>query len=146
METTLAPIVVDARYLEKRFNMSRIYSNYGNADYSDIMVMAKSLGFSASAFQKYCVMLYLKHNIKNRKNSTSLSQLTADMMTALNSMKRNSAPFIVSSLFDPQVWSNLSSSDKHTLAIQLSNYIKNHPNEYRIYSIKRGEPNRYQKV
>ena len=122
METTLAPIVVDARYLEKRFNMSRIYSNYDNADYSDIMVMAKSLGFSASAFQKYCVM------------------------TALNSMKRNSAPFIVSSLFDPQVWSNLSSSDKHTLAIQLSNYIKNHPNEYRIYSIKRGEPNRYQKV
>lgn len=67
METTLAPIVVDARYLEKRFNMSRIYSNYDNADYSDIMVMAKSLGFSASAFQKYCVMLYLKHNIKKQE-------------------------------------------------------------------------------
>ncbi len=126
--------------------MSRIYSNYDQTDYADIMAMSKSLGFSASSFQKYCVILYLKQNLSNRKNNISLPQLTFDMMKALNTMANNSDPFIVSSLFKAEVWSNLSSGDKHTLAIQLANYIKEHPKAFKIYSKKRGEPNKYQKL
>lgn len=126
--------------------MSRIYSNYDSTDYADILALAESMGFTVSSFQKYCVMLYLNKNLSHRKSSLSLPQLNADMMTALQKMPNDSQPFIVSSLFSSEVWSNLSSSDKHTLAIQLSKYIKNNPSEFMVCSRVKGEPNKYKKL
>lgn len=125
--------------------MSRIYSNYEPNDYADIQAMSKDLGFTMSAFQKYCVMLYLNKNLSHRKNNSTLQQLTADMMTALDALP-NDTQFIVSTLFSAEVWTNLSPSDKRTLAGQLSNFVKANPNQYIVVSNVSGEVKRYKKL
>ena len=126
--------------------MPRIYSNYDPKEYEEVKAKAESMGFSASSFQKYCVMLYLRKDTSARNNSLSLVQLSADMMNALNGLPHNSKPFIVSSLFRPEVWSELSSSIKHTLANQLAKFVRENPADYTVHSRVKGEPVKYRKV
>ena len=51
--------------------MGRIYSNYEEHEFESVKKRAEELGFSASSFQKYCVMLYLG----DRTNTVPIADL-----------------------------------------------------------------------
>jgi hypothetical protein len=123
----------------------RIYSNYSQSEFSEAEKEAKELGMTLSSFQKYCLMLYVKRDENTRNNALSLPQLIAIMKTALNSLKSGDA-FIISSLFSPDVWTNLSASDKRTLGNNLKSFVKANPKSYSIASQKRGRINLYKKI
>ena len=91
----------------------RIYSNYSDDDFKAIELQANEIGMTISSFQKYCVMLYIKSDLPTRNNTLSLPTLISDMMTELSKLKSGDT-FIISSLFLPEVWSNLSTSEKRT--------------------------------
>ena len=119
--------------------MPRIYSNYSDDDYDMVTSLAKELGFSSSAFQHYCVMLYAD----KRGNTSPLNKLINTMLQTLNEMP-NDTTFIVSSLV-PEEWAGLSRSDKMSLAKQLSLFIKNNPTEYEKAKIVKGKTTLYRK-
>lgn len=117
--------------------MPRIYSNYSKSDMDIVAALAKELGFTLSAFQHYCVMLYADH----RGNTTPITALINQIPQKLNNFNQGTT-FIVSALF-PSEWPSLSRSDKMTLAKQLSFYVKNHPNQYGVSAKTPGQPNVY---
>lgn len=104
----------------------RVYSNYSQSEEKVIATAAQNLGFSLSAFQHYCVMLY----VGGGKVVPKLNVLTQTMFRNLNSRKRGET-FIVSALL-PDEWPDLSRSDKMTLSKQLSRHIKANQNQYDI--------------
>lgn len=116
--------------------MPRIYSNYSNNDMKIVTDLAKELGFTLSAFQHYCVMLYAD----KRGNTSPITTLINKMFQNMNNFKRGET-FIVSALL-PYEWPSLSRSDKMTLAKQLSLYVKNNPHQYGV-SRKNGKTNVY---
>lgn len=116
--------------------MSRIYSNYSQADYDIVVKLAKELGFSPSAFQRYCVMLYAD----NRGNTSPLSTLISTMFCNLGNIK-SGEPFIVSALV-PEDWPGLSRSDKMSLAKKLAHHVKNNE-DYEQHSISKGKTTIY---
>jgi len=122
----------------------RIYSNYSDDDFKAIELQANEIGMTISSFQKYCVMLYIKSDLPTRNNTLSLPTLISDMMTELSKLKSGDT-FIISSLFLPEVWSNLSTSEKRTLSSRLSSYVKANPLSYTLVSKKRGTINKYRK-
>ncbi len=115
----------------------RIYSNYATSDFDIVTELAKELGFTPSAFQHYCVMLYADH----RGNASPLSSLTTQMLSNLNTIKSDDT-FIVSSLI-PEEWTRLSRSEKMTLAKQLSHHVKSNPNSFAPYKIAEGKTTIY---
>lgn len=119
--------------------MPRIYSNYSNNDFSIVTNLAKELGFSLSAFQHYCVMLYADH----RGNTSPITLLVQKMFQTLSTRKPGDT-FIVSALL-PDEWPSLSRSDKMTLAKQLSLHVKNNPSKYEVYKKASGKINIYRK-
>ena len=118
--------------------MPRIYSNYSANDMSVITNLAKELGFSLSAFQHYCVMLYAD---QRRNTTTPITVLITKMLQTLSDLERGKT-FIVSALL-PVEWPSLSRSDKMLLAKQLSLYIKGNPQQYGIYKRTPGQSNIY---
>ena len=119
--------------------MPRIYSNYSENDMTIVTNLAKELGFSLSAFQHYCVMLYADH----KGNTSPITLLIQKMFQSLNCFKSGDT-FIVSALL-PSEWSSLSRSDKMTLAKQLSLHVKNNPSKYEVYKKSSGKINIYRK-
>ena len=119
--------------------MPRIYSNYSQSDFDIVTTLAKELGFSTSAFQHNCVMLYAD----NRGNVSPINTLTRVMLNNL-SQRKNGDTFIVSSLV-PDEWPGLSRSDKMTLAKQLSHYVRTHSQEYGIFRVSKGRATIYKK-
>lgn len=117
--------------------MSRIYSNYSQSDYDIVIDLAKELGFSPSAFQHYCVMLYAD----KRGNTTPLASLKSKMLSNIQ-QKISGETFIVSSLV-PDEWPSLSRSDKMFLAKQLSHHVKTNPAFYEPHSIANGKTTIY---
>ena len=115
----------------------RIYSNYSANDFNIVTQLAQELGFTTSAFQHYCVMLYADH----RGNISPLNSLTAKMLSNLNTVKSNDT-FIVSSLI-PEEWPSLNRSEKMTLAKQLAHHVKANPNIYVPYKIAKGKTTIY---
>ena len=115
----------------------RIYSNYSQSDYEIVINLAKELGFSPSAFQHYCVMLYAD----KRGNTSPLSALTSTMFNNLKAIKSGET-FIVSALL-PDEWPSLSRSDKMSLAKKLSHHVKTNPAVYEPHSIADGKTTIY---
>ena len=133
-------IMVAPYYIRKEMlHMPRIYSNYSNNDFSIVTNLAKELGFSLSAFQHYCVMLYADH----KGNTSPITLLIQKMFQNLNNFKSGDT-FIVSALL-PSEWPSLSRSDKMTLAKQLSLHVKNNPSKYEVYKKASGKINIYRK-
>ena len=120
--------------------MGRIYSNYDDKEMDRIKEAAEGLGFSASSFQKYCVMLY----IGDRDNNVPIIDLQNEMIDNLKAMKQGNT-FIVSALL-PEKWSGLSRSEKMQLAKFLSSYVKKHVDEYEKYSVISGTVTQYETV
>ena len=119
----------------------RIYSNYSDADFEYVTNLARELGFSPSAFQHYCVMLYAGSNGKNSQ-PFPLRQLTQKMeLTLLNDLNSGDT-FIVSALI-PEDWVKLSRSQKMILSKFLSRYVKDHPSDFAVYEVLSGGTNKY---
>ncbi len=117
--------------------MPRIYSNYSQDDYDIVIDLAKELGFSTSALQHYCVMLYAD----KRGNTSPLSALTSIMFANLKNIKSGDT-FIVSALI-PDEWPSLSRSNKMSLAKQLSHHVKTNSKIYQPYIIAKGKTTIY---
>lgn len=132
-------IVAPYHIRKEMINMPRIYSNYSDNDFSIVTNLAKELGFSLSAFQHYCVMLYADH----RGNTSPITLLIQKMFQNLNNFKSGDT-FIVSALLTSE-WPSLSRSDKMTLAKQLSLHVKNNPSKYEVYKKASGKINIYRK-
>lgn len=119
--------------------MPRIYSNYSQSDFDIVIKLSKELGFSASAFQHYCVMLYADQ----RGSASPLNTLKTTMMSNLGQLKSGDT-FIVSALVADE-WPSLSRSDKMCLAKQLSLHIKTHPRDYEVFRSSKGQATLYKK-
>lgn len=122
----------------------RIYSNYSDPDSALVLSEAEKLGFSPSAFQHYCVMLYVMQDPKNRRTATNLGQLTTKLLNNLNTFKAGDT-FIVSALL-PDEWTKLTRSDKMALAKALAKFVHTHPSEYQIDTMSLGKITRYKKI
>jgi hypothetical protein len=117
--------------------MPRIYSNYSQSDYDIVIDLATELGFSPSAFQHYCVMLYAD----NRGNTSPISALTSKMLNNLKNIKSGDT-FIVSALI-PDEWPSLFRSDKMSLAKRLSHHVKTNSAVYKPHSVANGKTTIY---
>lgn len=120
--------------------MGRIYSNYEEQELENVKIAAEELGFSMSAFQRYCVLLYLG----NRVNAVPLCELQDQMLEELKKREGGST-FIVSALF-PNEWAGFSRSTKMQLAKFLSKHVKKHPEKYIVVEKVNGTTNKYKKI
>ncbi len=119
--------------------MPRIYSNYLQKDYEIITNLSKELGFTPSAFQHYCVMLYAN----NRGIEIPFTKLLDTLLLNAQNLKSGET-FIVSALL-PDIWPNLSRSYKMSLAKSLSNHVKSNPAKYKKYKVEKGKATIYLK-
>lgn len=119
--------------------MKRIYSNYSEDDYKMIEGLAKKLGFSLSAFQQYCVMLYAGEKGESTFSSDLLNEMLANM-------KKISVgqTFIVSALL-PDKWPKLERNTKMFLAKQLALHIRKNSN-FEIHKVSKGQVTVYKRV
>lgn len=123
----------------------RIYSNYLDSEKDAIETEALSCGMSLSCFQKYCTLLYINIDPYTRNNVLPISALIKDMEKALSNLPHGTE-FIISSLFPPEQWSNLSPSEKRTLAGVLKSKVVRDSTGYTIIGHKRGKINHYKKL
>ena len=79
-----------------------------------------------------------------RNNGSPIPVLIKEMDKALVNLP-NGTEFIISSLFPPEQWSNLSPSEKRTLAGVLKSKVTNSTG-YIIIGHKRGKINHYKKI
>ena len=125
---------------------TRVYSYYDDqSELPFISQAAAELGMSVSQFQKYVVMLYVKKDPSSRNNTVSMATLMSTMNTALNNLKPGSK-FVVSSLFDPEIWANLSRAEKREISWALKDKIDSDPAYKLAKKIQRGKINEYEKI
>lgn len=120
--------------------MKRIYSNYTDEDYRLLTDLARELGFSLSAFQHYCVMLYAD----DRGNTDSSAALVSRMLKNLENTQVGST-FIVSALL-PEVWPSLTRNMKMVLAKQLALYVRKNPERFAPHKISKGKTTIYKRI
>ena len=118
----------------------RIYSNYSDGDFEDVVNFAAAMGFSPSAFQRYCTMLSVR--APQQGDVVPLDFLIKKIDFAL-STKKSGDTFIVSSLL-PEDWPNLSRSEKMTLAKYLSRFVSRNSNRFKVCAIVNGSVNKYE--
>ena len=119
----------------------RIYSNYSDQDFEDVANFAREMGFSPSAFQHYCVMLYTAH--ATQKGKVVPLDLLIKKMDLELSIKKPGDTFIVSALL-PEDWPNLSRSEKMTLAKHLSNFVRSNSSRFKVCAVVNGSVNKYE--
>lgn len=98
--------------------MQKILITLSEAEFECVEKEAKKIGMLPSTYAKYKVLDGILP-----KASYTLSQLTGMMHSKLNSLKKDET-FIVSTLVPPDVWRELTTSDKRSLSSNLSNYVK----------------------
>ena len=96
-----------------------------------------------SAFQKYCVLLYLGHNAEEI-NKIDIEEMKQIMNQELNN-KKVGDKFIVSALLPPEKWSNLNRSQKITLSLYLKNIIENCSDRFRVCDILHNNIKQYER-
>ena len=74
--------------------MSRVYTSYSEEEFALISNECEQYGMTPSAFQKYCVLLYLGQNAEEIKKID---------IEELNN-KKVGDKFIVSALLPPEKW------------------------------------------
>lgn len=120
--------------------MGRIYSNYEEHEFESVKKRSEELGFSASSFQKYCVMLYLGDRI----NTVPIADLQEEMLKGLEEMEIGKT-FIVSALHQDK-WASFSRSTKMQLAKYLASYVDKHSDKFIVAEKVKGTINKYKKV
>ncbi len=120
-------------------HMKRIYSNYPEYEYDEIADEADRKGLSLSAFQRYCVMLYMAENTPCHD---FLSPGFYDSIQMRLSRINYGETFTVSDLF-PDEWSDFSKSQKMMMAKRLVKYSHNNPHICTIYQSEPGKTTVY---
>ena len=100
-------------------------------------------GMTPSAFQKYCVLLYLGQNAEEIKK-IDIEEMKQIMNQELNN-KKVGDKFIVSALLPPEKWSNLNRSQKITLSLYLKNIIENCSDRFRVCDILHNNIKQYER-
>lgn len=119
--------------------MKRIYSNYPEYEYDEIAKEAEKRGLSQSAFQRYCVMLYMAEHTPCHD---FLSQGFFDSIhMRLDGIKPGDT-FTVSDLFSNE-WSQFSKSQKMIMAKRLVKFSHLNPHICSIYQSDLGKPTVY---
>ena len=124
---------------------NRAYSYYDDQQFIDLGEAAKARGMTISSFQKFATLLLVYKDESKRNSTASIPQLLVDMQTALDDLPSGQV-FVTSSLFDPEVWTNLSASDKRTLSCSLKKIIDDNKSSYRLISRIPGKINQYEKM
>ena len=119
--------------------MKRIYSNYSDDDYKMIEDMSEELGFSLSAFQQYCVMLYAG----KKGESTPSSELLNEMLGNMEKIPAGQS-FIVSALLSEK-WPKLERNTKMFLAKQLAIYVRKNA-DFEVYKAAKGQTTVYRRI
>ncbi len=120
--------------------MGRIYSNYDEYELEKVKRRAEELGFSASSFQKYCVMLY----IGDRTNTVPIADLQEELLEMLEDIEVGKT-FVASALF-PNKWASFSRSTKMQLAKYLAAYVDRNSDRFIVAEKINGTINKYKKM
>lgn len=123
--------------------MSRLYASYSEAEFALISKECKQNGMEPSAFQKYCVLLFLGQNVEEMKK-INIDEMKRLMDKELQ-RKKIGDKFIVSALLPPEKWSNLSRSQKITLSLYLKNVIARQPNRFRVCGVLHNNIKQYER-
>ena len=123
--------------------MSRVYTSYSEEEFTLIFNECEQYGMTPSAFQKYCVLLYLGQNAEEIKN-IDIEEMKQIMNQELNN-KKVGDKFIVSALLPPEKWSNLNRSQKITLSLYLKNIIENCSDRFRVCDILHNNIKQYER-
>lgn len=120
--------------------MKRLYSNYPEYEFEAIAAEAEKKGLSLSAFQRYCVMVYMA---KNTTRSVELWEMEEFGLatTKFFSMKPE-ATFTVADLF-PNKWDGFSKSKKMSMAKRLVLFAKQNPHVCSVYQSAPGQTTVY---
>lgn len=123
--------------------MSRVYTSYSEEEFTLISNECEQYGMTPSAFQKYCVLLYLGQNAEEIKK-IDIEEMKQIMNQELNN-KKVGDKFIVSALLPPEKWSNLNRSQKITLSLYLKNIIENCSDRFRVCDILHNNIKQYER-
>ena len=123
--------------------MSRVYTSYSEEEFALISNECEQYGMTHSAFQKYCVLLYLGQNAEEIKK-IDIEEMKQIMNQELNN-KKVGDKFIVSALLPPEKWSNLNRSQKITLSLYLKNIIENCSDRFRVCDILHNNIKQYER-
>lgn len=127
--------------------MNQVNLHFSSSDFERLCKAAELTGFTPNQLAKSWVLLTLNTiDMPKPQNLivTSHAALHKTMMTALND-RHSGETFIVSSLFDPEVWASLDISSKSTLSQDLKKFVVQNPDEY-IVVRKINNINQYKKL
>ena len=119
--------------------MKRLYSNYPEYEFEGIAEEAEKMGLSLSAFQRYCVMVYMSENTPCH-DFMSMG-LYDSISMRINNIKVGET-FTVVDLF-PEEWERFDKSQKMIMAKRLVKFSKNNPHICRIYQSEPGKTTVY---
>jgi len=103
--------------------VSRVYTSYSEEEFALISNECEQYGMTPSAFQKYCVLLYLGQNAEEIKK-IDIEEMKQIMNQELNN-KKVGDKFIVSALLPPEKWNIIENcSDRFRVCDILHNNIK----------------------
>ena len=117
-------------------------SYYTREEYERIAAIAEETGFTQSGFQKYCTLLFLNKN--NKEKSADIIELIKDAKTAALKIEPDHS-FIASSLLPQSIWAKLSKGDKHAISNAISNLVKKNPDKFKVEK-RKGEVNKYIRI
>lgn len=119
--------------------MKRLYSNYPEYEFEAIAEEAEKMGLSLSAFQRYCVMVYMSENTDCHD---FLSMGFYDSIIMRLDRIRNGETFTVADLF-PDEWEHFDKSQKMIMAKRLVKFSKTNPRICHIYQSEPGKTTVY---
>ena len=119
--------------------MKRLYSNYPDYEFEGIAEEAEKMGLSLSAFQRYCVMVYLAD--KNPGFDFLSMGFYDSIIMRLEKIKPGET-FTVADLFSPE-WARFDNSQKMIMAKRLVKFSKNNPHICSVYQSEPGKTTLY---
>ena len=127
--------------------MNQLNLHFTSDDFNRLCQAADLTGFTPNQLAKSWVLLTLNTIDMPKPQNLSVpshATLQKTMMTVLND-RHSGETFIVSALFDPEVWASLDISSKSTLARYLKKFVDQHPDEYVVVR-KINNINEYKKL
>ena len=119
--------------------MKRLYSNYPEYEFEGIAEKAEEMGLSLSAFQRYCVMVYMSENTPCHD---FMSMGFYDSISMRIDRIKVGETFTVADLF-PDEWEQFDKSQKMIMAKRLVKFSKNNPHICHVYQSEPGKTTVY---
>ena len=127
--------------------MSKMYCNYTQDEMNAITDAAKDYGMTPSGFQKYATLLLARQPVTGiqEKSELDIADLIAQMISAIEK-KAPGETFVVSTVFLPEIWTQLNRSKKLTIGHALAQYEKTHPEIIRFTGMYIGSTKVYERI